>query len=56
MPKATEATLRALIARCRTALAWEPEQWEEDVGTAVERDAQLVRDIDSMDQDSASQM
>jgi hypothetical protein len=38
---------RALLTRCRNAIAVGSPEWETDVGTAIEMDAELVLDIDA---------
>ena len=39
--------LRAILRRCRHALAVGGPEWERDVETAMEKDAALVADIDA---------
>jgi hypothetical protein len=38
---------RALLTRCRHAIAVGSPEWETDVGVAIEFDAALVADIDA---------
>lgn len=42
-----EVGLRALLRRCRHALAVGAPEWERDVETAMESDAALVAEIDA---------
>lgn len=43
-----DARMVGVLRRCRAALDPGDAGWEMDVGTAVERDAALVKDLDAL--------
>lgn len=43
-----EDQARALLARCRASLDPGDPGWEVEVGTAIARDAALVKDLDAL--------